>query len=137
MILWIIGCVHWRPSEPLVRDIQVSRICDGAQIIEPIEVWVTPTPLTPLPIRQGRIHLIEDVYALDKSGRVWFNDTIQSQTITHQLDCKLDISSIEIQGIGGTVSTDWMVTPDHNVLSTVDSGIGLSWSWESYSGELR
>ncbi len=133
----LVGCVHWVPPAPLTHGLETTRACDGTTLIKDGRLAVFPTESIELPLRQGALNLVDTVYAVDSNGRLLYNDTIRGPTLPHQKDCKLDMSEISTSPIGGELRDTWTITPTHNVLSTLDSGIGLQWSWKDQQGTIR
>lgn len=134
--LWL-GCVHWTPVQPLVHDINVERLCEGEVLLSQVEWLIQANNLPPLPIRQESSLLIAPIMAVDSTGKTWYNDTFHGSSVQHQRDCKVDTSRITTTPIGGTLTSQWSIRPHHNVLDTIDTGIGIQWQAHDQSGTIR
>ena len=126
MMTWIwmtIGCVHWSPNTPLRHDLQIQRLCDGTVAMDSGKLHISKANYDAVPIREGELRIVTQAYGIDEQGALWYNDALYGDTVQHQSDCKLDLSAVETEAIGGQLKSKWTVTPYHNVLETLDSGI--------------
>ena len=125
-MLWFwmtIGCVHWSPTMPLRHEFEIQRVCDGTVAMKDGTLHISNPDHTAVPLRQGGLQVVTHAYGIDEEGKIWYSDTLYGSTVQHQSDCKLDLSAVDTHPIGGRLSSKWTVTPHHNVLETLDTGV--------------
>ena len=136
LILWT-GCIHWAPPEPLLHNTPVERSCDGSTVLTEGAIHLSSRDISSVPLRKGAHTMIDMAYGVDAEDQSYYNDTLISSAQHHQQDCKLDLSTVETTPIGGTIRDQWNVTPLHDALATIDTGIGLHWQWNDSQGSIR
>ena len=128
-------CTLVTDSFPLRHDLQIQRLCDGTVSIDE-KIYISKASYEAVPVRKGGIRVVTQAYGIDDKGSIWYNDIVYGNTVQHQSDHKLDLNEVS-NSIGGRLSSKWTVTPHHNVLDTLDSIIGLKWTWKDLEGSIR